>query len=72
MNNRVVDIPEVEAKKNYDDIITIEKIMIDNFFDFTYRELPNIYKSNQDYIHNLKKEFRKIKMMEARRLLGLG
>lgn len=71
MSNRIVDTPGVEVKKIYNDIIEIEKIMIDNFFDLTYRELPNIYKSKKDYIHDLEKEYRKMKIEEARKLLGL-
>ena len=71
MSNRVVDTPGVEVKKIYNDIIEIEKIMIDNFFDLTYRELLNIYKSKKDYIHDLEKEYRKMKIEEARKLLGL-
>ena len=60
MSNRIVDTPGLEAKKIYDDIISIEKMMIDNFFDLTYRELPNAFKSREDYIQDLKKEYKKI------------
>lgn len=69
--SRVVATPEIEAKKIFEDITEIEVSMIVNFFDYTYREILDIYKSRQDYLDELEKEYRKIKIEEARRLLGL-
>ena len=68
MSNRVVDSPEIEAKKLFSQVIEGEEFLFEYFFE-SYRTPDNI--SEEDYMKELKEEYFKLRREEARRLLGL-
>ena len=68
MSNRVVDSPEIEAKKLFSQVIEGESFLFEYFFE-SYRSPDGI--SEEDYMKELREEYFKLKREEARRLLGL-
>ena len=70
MSNRVVEAPEIEAKKIFLNISEGEEFLISYIFE-SNKLPPANYKSKEDYMQDLKKEYLKLKIEEARRLLGL-
>ena len=68
MSNRVVDSPEIEAKKLFSQVIEGESFLFEYFFE-SYRPPDGI--SEEDYMKELKEEYFKLKREEARILLGL-
>ena len=68
MSNRVVDSPEIEAKKLFSQVIEGESFLFEYFFE-SYRSPDEI--SEEDYMKELREEYFKLKREEARRLLGL-
>ena len=68
MSNRVVDSPEIEARKIFLDVIEGEEFLFEYFFE-SYKPPDGI--SEEDYMRDLKEQYFKLKREEARRLLGL-
>ena len=68
MSNRVVDSPEIEAKKLFSPVIEGESFLFDYFFE---GDKPPDHISEEDYKKELKEEYFKLRREEARRLLGL-
>ena len=68
MSNRVVDSPEIEAKKLFSQVIEGESFLFEYFFE-SYSPPDHI--SEEDYMKELREEYFKLKREEARRLLGL-
>ena len=68
MSNRVVDSPEIEAKKLFSQVIEGESFLFEYFFE-SYRSPDHI--SEEDYMKELKEEYFKLRRERARRLLGL-
>ena len=66
MSKRVVDSPEIEAKEMFysDD----ESYLFEYFFE---NASPPDGVSKDDYLKELKREYYKLNVEEARRLLGL-
>ena len=65
MSKRVVDSPEIEAKELF---YSSDDDLFVNFFDDAS---PPDGVSEDDYLKELKREYYKLKVKEARRLLGL-
>lgn len=70
MSNRVVDTPEIEAKKIFLNITEGEEFLISYVFE-SNKVPPAKYKTKEDYMRDLNKEYLKLKREEAIRLLGL-
>ena len=70
MSNRVVDTPEIEAKKIFLNITEGEEFLISYVFE-SNKVPPVKYKTKEDYMRDLNKEYLKLKREEAIRLLGL-
>ena len=68
MSNRVVDSPEIEAKKLFSQVIEGESFLFAYFFE-SYRPPDGI--SEEDYMKELREEYFKLRRERARRLLGL-
>ena len=68
MSNRVVDSPEIEAKKLFSQVIEGESFLFDYFFESYY---PPDGISEEDYMKELKEEYFKLRRERARRFLGL-
>ena len=68
MSNRVVDSPEIEAKELFLQVQEGESFLFEYFFE-SYRPPDHI--SEEDYMKELREEYLKLKIEEARRLLGL-
>ena len=68
MSNRVVDSPEIEAKKLFSQVIEGESFLFEYFFE-SYRPPDHI--SEEDYMRDLREEYFKLRREEAKRLLGL-
>ena len=68
MSNRVVDSPEIEAKKLFSQVIEGESFLFEYFFE-SYRSPDHI--SEEDYMKELKEEYFKLRRERARRFLGL-
>ena len=68
MSNRVVDSPEIEAKKLFLQVQEGESFLFEYFFE-SYRPPDHI--SEEDYMKELREEYFKLKREAARRLLGL-
>ena len=67
MSNQV-DTPEIEAKELFLQVQEGEQFLFDYFFK-SYN--PPYHISEEDYMCDLKEEYLKLKIKEARRLLGL-
>ena len=68
MSNRVVDSPEIEAKKLFSQVLEGESFLFEYFFE-SYKPPDGI--SEEDYMKELKVEYFKLKRDYARRLLGI-
>ena len=68
MSNRVVDSPEIEAKKLFSQVIEGERFLFEYFFE---GDKPPDHISEEDYMKELKEEYFKLRRERARRLLGL-
>ena len=68
MSNRVVDSPEIEAKKLFSQVIEGESFLFDYFFE---GDNPPDGISEEDYMKELREEYLKLKREESKRLLGL-
>ena len=66
MSKRVVDSPEIEAKEMF--YSNDDNDLFEYFFDDVS---PPDGVSKDDYLKELKREYYKLKVEEARRLLGL-
>ena len=67
MSKRVIGTPEFEAKQLFNDYINISHL-----FEYFYEDAsPPDGVSKKDYIEELRKEFYKLRIEEAKRLLGL-
>ena len=66
MSKRVVDSPEIEAKEMF--YSNDDNDLFEYFFDDA--SLPDGV-SKDDYLKELKREYYRLKVEEARRLLGL-
>ena len=66
MSNRVVDSPEIEAKKLFSQVIEGESFLFEYFFE-SYRSPDGI--SEEDYMKELKEEYFKLKREEARKII---
>ena len=69
MSKRVADTPKIEAKKIFDNVIEGESFLFEYFFE-SYRPPDHI--SKEDYMRDLKEEYLKLKIEEAKILLGLN
>ena len=69
MSNRVVNTPKIEAKEIFLQIQEGESFLFEYFFE-SYRPPDHI--SEEDYMKELREEYLKLKIEEARRLLGLN
>ena len=65
MSNRVVDSPEIEAKKLFSQVIEGERFLFEYFFEDNRQ--PPYGKSKEDYMTELKEEY--IKLFKGRRIL---
>ena len=68
MSNRVVDSPEIEARKIFLQVQEGEEFLFDYFFEV---DKPPDGISEEDYMKELKEQYFKLRREEARRLLGL-
>ena len=68
MSNRVVDSPEIEAKKLFSQVLEGESFLFEYFFE-SYKPPDGI--SEEDYMKELKVEYFKLKRDYARKLLGI-
>ena len=66
--SRVVVSPEIEAKNLFDSILELEGYMFEYFFDNTS---PPDGVIEKDYLTELNREYLKLKVEKAKRLLGL-
>ena len=69
MSNQVVNTPKIEAKKLFLQVQEGESFLFEYFFE-SYRPPDHI--SEEDYMKKLREEYLKLKIEEARRLLGLN
>lgn len=68
MSKRVVDSPEIEAKEMFDSYDEGEGYLFEYFFEDAS---PPDGISEEDYLKELKREYYKLKIKEAKRLIGL-
>ena len=68
MSKRVVESPEIEAKELFLQSVEDEGFLFEYFFE---NACPQDGVSENDYLEELKREYHKLKVKEARRLLGL-
>ena len=68
MSNRVANTPKIEAKELFTQVQEGESFLFEYFFE-SYRPPDHI--SEEDYMKELREEYLKLKIEEARRLLGL-
>ena len=69
MSKQVVDTPKIEAKELFDSSEEGEGFLFENFFNSA---CPPDGISEEDYLIELKREFYKLKIEEAKRILGLN
>ena len=66
MSDRVVDTPKIEAKELFSQVIEGESFLFEYFFE-SYRPPNRISKEN--YMKELKSEYRKLKREEAKEIV---